>query len=76
MKSLPEEIGNISTIERLFLVSNKIETLPRSLTKCLKLHLLDLRDNKPLGDKARQYGSVHTLIKNIEHVQGFIIDNT
>ena len=44
--------------------------------KCLKLYLLDLRNNKPLGDKARQYGDVHNMIKNIEQVQGFLIDNT
>jgi Leucine-rich repeat (LRR) protein len=60
---LPQTIGNMSSLEYLYLGNNDLRMLPVEIQNLNKLRTLDLSDNEIAGDPPEFLGQLESLIE-------------
>jgi len=61
LKSLPESIGNLTSLVSLFLVDNQLKALPEFLGNLTELIVLDLTNN-PIKSLPKSFQKLHSII--------------
>jgi Leucine-rich repeat (LRR) protein len=54
LEEVPQSLGNLTGLKKLFLSKNELTGLPASLTRCTQLKMVDLKGNPITPDTVSQ----------------------